>query len=120
MFIVKDTVLPANINQALAIIRLKKDSLFDYKYVFYFLSSTQSQNIIKDLTVTGAQPNISLDNVRNFWIASPSSKAEQTAIANVLSDMDTEISALETKLAKYRTLKTGMMQQLLTGKIRLV
>ena len=119
MFIVKDTVLPANINQALAIIRLKKDSLFDYKYVFYFLSSTQSQNIIKDLTVTGAQPNISLDNVRNFWIASPSSKAEQTAIANILSDMDTEISALETKLAKYRTLKTGMMQQLLTGKIRL-
>ena len=120
MFIVKDTVLPANINQALAIIRLKKDSLFDYKYVFYFLSSTQSQNIIKDLTVTGAQPNISLDNVRNFWIASPSSKAEQTAIANVLSDMDTEISAVETKLAKYRKLKTGMMQQLLTGKIRLV
>ena len=45
---------------------------------------------------------------------------EQTAIANVLSDMDAEISALETKLAKYRTLKTGMMQQLLTGKIRLV
>ena len=50
----------------------------------------------------------------------PSSIEEQTAIANVLSDMDTEISALETKLAKYRTLKTGMMQQLLTGKIRLV
>ncbi len=50
----------------------------------------------------------------------PSSIEEQTAIANVLSDMDAEISALETKLAKYRTLKTGMMQQLLTGKIRLV
>lgn len=120
MFIVKDTVLPANINQALAIIRLKKDSLFDYEYVFYFLSSTQSQNIIKDLTVTGAQPNISLDNVRNFWIASPSSKAEQTAIANVLSSMDKEIETLNTKLEKYRNLKTAMMQQLLTGKIRLV
>lgn len=50
----------------------------------------------------------------------PSSKAEQTAIANVLSDMDSEIQTLETKLAKYRKLKTGMMQQLLTGKIRLV
>ena len=45
---------------------------------------------------------------------------EQTAIATVLSDMDSEIAALETKLAKYRQLKTGMMQQLLTGKIRLV
>jgi len=58
--------------------------------------------------------------VKKLPIILPSSKAEQTAIANVLSDMDTEISALETKLAKYRTLKTGMMQQLLTGKIRLL
>lgn len=58
--------------------------------------------------------------VKKLPIILPSSKAEQTAIANVLSDMDTEISALETKLAKYRKLKTGMMQQLLTGKIRLV
>ena len=58
--------------------------------------------------------------VKKLPIVLPSSKAEQTAIANVLSDMDTEISALETKLAKYRTLKTGMMQQLLTGKNRLI
>ena len=63
---------------------------------------------------------VAVDEIKKVQIIVPSSKAEQTAIANVLSDMDTEISALETKLAKYRTLKTGMMQQLLTGKIRLV
>lgn len=62
---------------------------------------------------------VAVDEIKKVQIIVPSSKAEQTAIANVLSDMDTEISALETKLAKYRTLKTGMMQQLLTGKIRL-
>jgi type I restriction enzyme, S subunit len=45
---------------------------------------------------------------------------EQTAIATILSDMDTEIAALETKLAKARQIKQGMMQELLTGKIRLV
>lgn len=45
---------------------------------------------------------------------------EQTAIATILSDMDEEIQALETRLAKTRDLKQGMMQQLLTGKIRLV
>ncbi|HXH38357.1 MAG TPA: restriction endonuclease subunit S [Thermoanaerobaculia bacterium] len=45
---------------------------------------------------------------------------EQVAIALVLSDMETEIVALETKLAKSRALKQGMMQQLLTGSIRLV
>jgi type I restriction enzyme S subunit len=45
---------------------------------------------------------------------------EQSAITAVLSDMDTEISALESKLAKARQIKQGMMQELLTGRIRLV
>ncbi len=45
---------------------------------------------------------------------------EQSAIAAILSDMDAEIAALETKLAKTRQLKQGMMQELLTGKIRLI
>ncbi len=45
---------------------------------------------------------------------------EQTAIANILCDMDAEITALEAKLAKARQLKQGMMQELLTGRIRLV
>ena len=45
---------------------------------------------------------------------------EQQAIAAILSDMDDEITELEQKLAKYRQVKQGMMQQLLTGKIRLV
>ena len=46
--------------------------------------------------------------------------AEQTAIATVLADMDAEIAALDAKLAKARALKQGMMQTLLTGRIRLV
>jgi len=45
---------------------------------------------------------------------------EQTRISTILSDMDIEITALETKLGKYRKVKLGMMQNLLTGKIRLV
>lgn len=45
---------------------------------------------------------------------------EQRAIAQVLSDMDTEIEALEEKLEKYKTIKQGMMQELLTGRIRLI
>ncbi|WP_244061158.1 hypothetical protein [Aeromonas caviae] len=48
----------------------------------------------------------------------PSNK-EQTAIATILSDMDSELQALEQKLAKARDVKQGMMQQLLTGRIRL-
>jgi len=45
---------------------------------------------------------------------------EQTAIATILSDMDTEIAALEARRDKTRDLKQGMMQELLTGRIRLV
>ena len=45
---------------------------------------------------------------------------EQTAIAGVLSDMDAELAALEQRRAKTRALKQGMMQELLTGRIRLI
>lgn len=45
---------------------------------------------------------------------------EQEAIAEALSDMDAEIATLEDKLAKARQIKQGMMQELLTGRIRLV
>ncbi|PTQ94715.1 hypothetical protein C8R30_1151 [Nitrosomonas nitrosa] len=45
---------------------------------------------------------------------------EQTHIAKILSDMDAEIAALEAKLAKYQHIKQGMMQNLLTGRIRLI
>jgi len=50
----------------------------------------------------------------------PADKREQAAIASVLFDMDAEIVALETRLAKTRELKQGMMQELLTGRTRLV
>lgn len=50
----------------------------------------------------------------------PSSLAEQRAIATILSDMDAEIAELEAKRDKYKEVRQGMMQQLLTGKIRLI
>lgn len=64
-------------------------------------------------------PQLTVPQIKKINLYLPS-KPEQTAIANVLSSMDKEIEALNTKLEKYRNLKTGMMQQLLTGKIRLV
>ena len=57
--------------------------------------------------------------VASFPVAVPSDRSEQSAIATVLSDMDAEITALERRLDKTRALKRGMMQQLLTGTIRL-
>ena len=53
-------------------------------------------------------------------ITMSSDVAEQIAIATVLADMDTELAALESRRDKTRALKQGMMQELLTGRIRLV
>jgi type I restriction enzyme S subunit len=65
-------------------------------------------------------PYIKKENLIDFVFDSSVDEKEQTAIATILSDMDTELAALEVKLTKARFLKQGMMQELLTGRIRLV
>lgn len=99
------------------LIRPKKK--FASKWLGYFINSACWHDQILPF-ITGTKVSaISKAAVAETKFFYPAKIEEQTAIANVLSDMDTEISALETKLAKCRTLKTGMMQQLLTGKVRL-
>ena len=66
-----------------------------------------------------AQLNFGPYHVNQVKIAVPN-KEEQTAIATILSDMDEEIQALEQRLGKTRQIKQGMMQELLTGKTRLL
>jgi len=59
-------------------------------------------------------------SMRNINVPLPPTIEEQKAIAQILSEMDAEIEALETQQAKYKVVKQGMMQELLTGKTRLV
>lgn len=65
-------------------------------------------------------PSLNARTIESIELKIPSSAEEQTAIASILSDMDSEITALEEKLVKVRKLKQGMMQELLTGRIRLL
>lgn len=65
-----------------------------------------------------AQPGLAVSKIMRQYIAYPC-VSEQEAIAAVLSDMDAEITAVEEELAKHRALKRGMMQELLSGRIRL-
>lgn len=67
---------------------------------------------------SNSQKRITPSDFLEYEIAFPE-KDEQEAIAQVLSDMDSEIEQLEKKLAKYQQIKQGMMQELLTGRIRL-
>lgn len=69
---------------------------------------------------TGSHQRIAPGDVLQIPVLMPTNKDEQVAIASVLSDMDTEIAVLEQKRDKALALKQGMMQELLTGRIRLV
>ena len=92
---------------------------FAPKWLGYFMNQSIFHNQLLPF-ITGTKVSaISRTAIQNVKVLIPP-KEEQTAIANVLSSMDKEIETLNTKLEKYRNLKTAMMQQLLTGKIRLV
>jgi type I restriction enzyme S subunit len=69
---------------------------------------------------SSAQPVLTVSKLLILEVLAPPTKAEQTAIAEVLSDMDADLVALEQQRDKTRALKQGMMQALLTGKIRLI
>ena len=91
-----------------------------------FLAILCSSNVVSDQMklhatgTTGSHQRIHPPQAMAIELFIPSDPDEQTAIAAILSDMDAEITALETKLAKARQLKHGMMQELLTGNIRLI
>jgi len=69
---------------------------------------------------SSAQPGLSVTKLLALEVMVPPTKGEQTAIAEILSDIDVDLAALEAKRDKVRTLKEGMMQELLFGGIRLV
>jgi type I restriction enzyme S subunit len=89
----------------------------DTKFLYYWFQ--KNSELIENLGSGSTVMGISLNELKNIEFHLPS-KSEQTRIATILSDMDAEIQALETKLEKYRKIKLGMMQNLLTGKIRLI
>jgi len=102
-----------------SVIRFKPMYGLDYNYLLIFLKSNLFKDQIDLLITGGAQPNFGPAHLKKIKIPLPPTKQEQTRIATILSDMDAEIESLEKKLAKYKQVKQGLMQVLLTGKIRL-
>jgi len=89
----------------------------DSKLLFYKLNRNPYYLAFDDGV---KQTNLRKEDVLSCELNIPKVKAEQTAIAQILSDMDAEIEQLEQKRDKYRMIKQGMMQELLTGKTRLI
>lgn len=107
--------IPLCTSQAILGIRPKNNLNTDFLY--YYLTSLKT--VVKTLGQQGTQSNLNKGMVENFRLNLPLIP-EQTAIAEILSDMDAEIVGLEARRDKTRLLKQGMMQELLTGRIRLV
>lgn len=100
-------------------------SRFDQKQIFpafisYYLNSKPGRSRLKFIETGTTMKHLNVGDMLQFIVPLPPTKAEQEAIANILLDIDSEITVLNEKLAKARQIKQGMMQELLTGRIRLV
>lgn len=89
------------------------------RFLAYWFRASAGRALMTSLAQGSTRYNLSKDAFREACVCIPPTLAEQKAIAAVLSDMDAEIAALEADRAKYERIKSGMMQELLTGKTRL-
>jgi len=110
---------PATLNSGVFVIRPKDDSFYP-EFFYYVLMSEQFLRFLSQLTAGSTITHLYQKDFVNFEFRVPEKVSEQSRIASILSDIDAEIAALESKLEKYKQIKQGMMQNLLTGKIRLV
>lgn len=108
--------IPLSCSQAILGITPSKN--IDTEYLYYALSYIEET--IKEFGQTGTQTNLSKQLVQELELFLPIDIKEQLAIATILSDMDKEIADLEARRDKYKLIKSGMMQKLLIGQIRLI
>lgn len=107
-------------NQRVGKFVLKNEKANDLNFVSHLVNSENFKSSLQKEIAQGAQPNISSKQIESIVLNIPTDIKEQTTIANYLSDVESEIETLRNKTIKLRMIKQGMMQALLTGKIRLV
>lgn len=119
----KCLIVPNGITEGIMdshLLRLKLDPLkVSSEFLFQMFQTRIISDQVKKLSVGGIMEGLSSKIIKSLYLPVTWIE-EQDAIAEALSDMDAEITALESKLSKYRQIKQGMMHNLLTGRIRLV
>jgi type I restriction enzyme S subunit len=110
---------PATLNSGIFVIRPIGDA-FQSEFFYYLLCSNLFTEFLDQLSAGSTINHLYQKDFVNFIYKTPKTLSEQTAIAGIFSDMDAEIAALEAKLAKSRGIKQGMMQELLSGRTRLI
>ncbi|MBI6117864.1 restriction endonuclease subunit S [Salegentibacter maritimus] len=104
------------INSGMAIIRDGKKT-YDIQFLYYFFKSDSMNLQIESLVSGSAQPQLTIKGLKSLKIP-VLSKGEQEEIAEILSNIDSKLNIQHSKLKSYQQLKKALMQQLLTGKVR--
>lgn len=89
-------------------------------YLSYHFHSEPFKKRVRDIAVGQTMPSLNTGLLKKVKVSAPNDMEEQDAIAEALSKMDEEIITLESRLTKAKAIKQGMMQELLTGKTRLI
>ncbi|WP_283577171.1 restriction endonuclease subunit S [Ligilactobacillus aviarius] len=113
--LVDSTILPANTNQALAIIRLTENKDIEYSYIFSYLKSNYIQHFIRRLPSVGAQPNLSLKQINELVIKFPN-YCEQQKISNMLDKLNNILTLYERKLKLLSQVKKYFLDNLFAEK----
>jgi len=110
---------PATLNSGVFVIRPINDA-FHSEFFYYLLTSDIFIKFLNQLSAGSTINHLYQKDFVNFVYRTPKKIDEQETIATTLRDIDEEISLLEVKLSKARQIKQGMMQVLLTGRMRLI
>ena len=116
--IITDDALPANINQALSIIRFEENNDLNLNFIESRLNTYDIAKYIFQNLAVGAQPNLNLQQVGNISINIPS-YAEQDKIQKFFDYVDKKIELLEKKHKSYQDFKKYLMQQIFAQKIKI-
>lgn len=117
--LVSDLLYPATLNSGVFVIRPKQDE-FNQKFFFYMLQSSIFKKFLDQLSAGSTINHLYQKDFVNFIFYLPPTLDEQYEISDFLESLDAEIGMLDVRLLQTRQIKQSMMQELLTGRIRLI
>ena len=98
---------------------LKFNKLEDLKYAYYCMKSKVGQNQLQMNTKGSTQPTVTIEDIRKIWIPYYKSQEFRDKAVKMLEKIEEDLKISQMKLVKYKKIKEGMMEDLLTGKVRL-
>ena len=116
---ISDLNRPATLNSGVFVVKPITDA-YTAHFMFYVLESSVFKDFLQQLSAGSTINHLYQKDLVKFDLYVPPTTEEQEAITGILFDMDLDIYKLEEKLSKYQEIKQGMMEELLTGKVRLV